>query len=139
MAFALEFPHELPPNVQVSVPRPCENHTEWAKEPYLLRIPPLVEEFIGPLPDYKSEPVVYAAAIDTIRVTNHYFQLKFERGQSQVNVVTKAAIEETSEAWQNAVLQKSVAWNRNPNRRALNPRKSSLIPPTLGICLPETI
>lgn len=121
MASALDFPDQMPSGVQVQVPRPCENHTQWTKDSYLARIPPMLDDFIGQLPDHNFEPVVYATAVDTMRMTNHYFQEKFGKGESLVDVVTEDVTEEAMAARQAKVLRKSTAWKRNPERKGLDP------------------
>lgn len=72
---ALEFPNSLPPGTQVNVPFPSDSYPNWTTHPYNgVDIPPTFDNLIQ-LPNARDEPALYAAAVDTIRMTNTYFEL----------------------------------------------------------------
>lgn len=91
----VQFPESLPSEIEANVPYPVENYPDWTTTPYTeIDIPHDFPDFIN-LPDPTVEPAYYAAAVDTIRVTNDYFTSHHYSASS----VTKAQVQFTREQW----------------------------------------
>jgi hypothetical protein len=98
---SLEFPDEVPLDAEVDVPFPSNNHTQWTSVPYTnIDIPPTFDDHVT-LPDYDDEPVLYAAAVDTIRMTNRYFELvgTYSSERSKSYPLTEKLLREKAESW----------------------------------------
>ncbi|KAJ8114551.1 hypothetical protein OPT61_g3595 [Boeremia exigua] len=98
--YVLQFPDVLPPDTQVNVPFPVNNHPEWTTAPYIgVDIPPTFDNLIT-LPDARQNPALYAAAVDTIRMTNRYFNLV---GQYSKSPLTEEHVRWMQEQWPSTV------------------------------------
>ncbi|KAJ4364874.1 hypothetical protein N0V95_000624 [Ascochyta clinopodiicola] len=117
---APEFPDILPPGSHISVPFPVNNHPSWTTYPYAgVDIPDTFDSLIVPyLPNARLEPALYAAAVDTIRMTNRYFELV-----GQYRGTDKPLTEKL-------VRQKDREW-RYEMRRAENGTYEAVFPPNL--------
>lgn len=114
----------MPPGVQINVPRPSNNHPEWTSDPYTgVDIPPTFDDLVE-LPDYQTEPVLYAAAVDTIRMTNTYFELtgSYDSERSKRYPLTKDLVLEKTETWLSTV-------DENGNKKELSPEEGYAGPP----------
>ncbi|KAF9699939.1 hypothetical protein EKO04_001496 [Ascochyta lentis] len=101
---APEFPDSLPPSAQITVPFPVNNHPTWTTYPYAgVDIPATFDNIITPyLPNARLEPVLYAAAVDTIRMTNRYFELVGQyRGTDWP--LTEKLVRQKEREWRNKI------------------------------------
>ncbi|KAF1363084.1 hypothetical protein EJ07DRAFT_173792 [Lizonia empirigonia] len=72
---APEFPNYLPIGTRVNVPFPINHHPAYTTYPWAgVDIPDTFDNLIS-LPNPRLEPALYAAAVDTIRQTNWYFEV----------------------------------------------------------------
>jgi hypothetical protein len=88
----LALPDDLPEGVVPNVPLPKEDYPEWTTAPFsLLNIPQTFPRFIELPKDPRLHPALYAAAIDTMRMTNDYF---YEKEGIDRNSLTEEQVEE---------------------------------------------
>lgn len=124
---APEYPTSIPPSTQVTVPFPVDNHPGWTTYPYAgVDIPDTFDNLITThLPNALIEPVFYAAAIDTIRMTNRYFELV---GQYRTTgrPLTARLVRQKEREWRNEKTK-----DRSGNDTALYPPSTYPRPPDL--------
>ncbi|KAJ4381724.1 hypothetical protein N0V86_003089 [Didymella sp. IMI 355093] len=100
---SLEFPDEVPLDVEVDLPFPSNNHIQWTSVSYTnIDIPPTFDDDVT-LPDHDDEPVLYAAAVDTIRMTNRWFELagSYSSERSRRYPLTERLLRQKAENWRN--------------------------------------
>ncbi|KAJ4317427.1 hypothetical protein N0V94_004959 [Neodidymelliopsis sp. IMI 364377] len=93
---APEYPDTLPPGVNIIVPFPAHNHPDYTTNPWAgVGIPETFDDLIE-LPNPNYEPALYAAAVDTMRMTNWCFELS---GEKNVVPLTQAKLESCERRW----------------------------------------
>ncbi|KAH6633456.1 hypothetical protein C7974DRAFT_171921 [Boeremia exigua] len=98
--YALQFLDNLSLETEVQVPYPVQNHPDWTTIPFTgVGIPATFDSQIR-LTNPLLEPVLYAAAVDTIRMTNYYFNLV---GQYNEGPLTEEHVIEMQRLWPSTV------------------------------------
>ncbi|KAF3006444.1 hypothetical protein E8E13_002553 [Curvularia kusanoi] len=96
----LTFPNELPDALHIDIPSPHIRFPEWTTSPYedLMddSIPNTLRFWVR-LPEPAQAPAHYAAAVDTMQITNEYF---WHLNQGLRDLITDAAIEQRMVAWE---------------------------------------
>lgn len=112
---APEFPNVLPPGIHVVVPFPVNSHPTWTVHPfYGCYVPPTFNSLIE-LPDARLEPAYYAAAVDTIRMTNFHFSLE---GPYNIKHFTAELVRIKEQEWRKGLVKKAKNKDRDDKTEA---------------------